>query len=536
MATITYDGQEIGFGSSTIVNSSGVEQEFYDSGFGAPNSISVDGDDYTNSAEAHFGDPYVSINIDVVQGAEGLLLSDDGGNILELRGDFRQIFESFRIDGDANEKILGPITAKFISASDPDLIYTALNGLPGSGTNLFISSNQKQMFLSTPSMLKGDYSLRLLWRNVITLDLPFTFTVVNRLRNDKVFSIRNNLPAYYDVGNKSDNYINVDQYYPQTESNLAVITSAFGTSFDSLYNSSYTVTTAKLKRGDNALLVETTLGFPVTGKLKLDSGETLTYTGKTETSFTGITGVTRLSEKGTRVQELDITSSKIDDYYKLQNNQFYVPSRGIRRDEFLNAFNIIDLNERSSEQVIFHYLYNIFKGINLNKTATISGTTVSSPTSGSWNNSHTQRICKINDRFYFIEGGDISGLNTLELDPIGCTYWTAADFDNGEYDIEVLPWIIKEDFRGKFTIELEKSCFTAALGYIDKDYIDFNIYIEGDDFDNNIKKNLNLDLFVAAGIIESFNFKRRSEDLFGTYFVQYAAPDGLRIIPDYEYN
>jgi hypothetical protein len=536
MATIIYDGIELGFGSPTVVDSSIIEQDYHDSGFGAPDAISLNGDEYTNSAEQAFGDPYVSINIDIVNPEGGYLLSDDGGNILELRGDFSQIFDSFGIVGDKTDKILGPLSATFFNNSDNSINYDALSGMPQGGNNLFIQSNQKQMFLCTPSMVKGEYSLVLTWKSVQSITLPFTFTVVNRLRNDKVFSIRNNLPSYWNVGQKSDNYVNIDQYYPKTESNLAVLTSVFGTAFNSIYDSNYTITTSMHKRGDSTLSVESTLGFNNSGSIKLDNGQKITYTGKTPTSFTGVSLTSDLIEKGSRVQQIDTTLSLISDYYKIQNNGFYVPSKGIRKDDFLNAFNVIDMNERHSTQVIFQYLYKIFKGINLVKTATITDGVISAPTEGSWNNSHCQRICRVDQKFYYIEQCDISGLNTLTLDPTGCSYWqSSSEIENGEYEIEVLPWTITEDYSGRFTITLEKTCFNAVLGYVDKDYIDFNIYIDGDNFENNIRNNLNLDLFVASGIIESIQFKRKSTDLFGTYFTQEAAEDGLKIVPDYDF-
>lgn len=536
MATITYDGVESGWGSPIINNSQGEEQALYDAGFGAPISISVNGDEYTNTAETAFGDSYVSIDIDIVDPQGGYLLSDDGGNILELRGDFSQIFESFGIVGDKTDKILGPLTATFFNNSDNSINYDALSGMPQGGNSLFIQSNQKQMFLCTPSMIKGEYSLVLTWKSVQSIALPFAFTVVNRLRNDKVLSIRNNLPSYWNVGQKSDNYINADQYYPKTESNLAVLTSVFGTALNSIYDSNYTITTAMHKRGDSTISVESTLGFTNTGSIKLDNGQKITYTGKTPTAFTGVSLSSDLIEKGSRVQQIDTTISEISDYYKLQNNGFYVPSRGIRKDEFLDAFNVVDMNERHSTQVLFQYLYKIFKGINLIRTATITDGVISTPTEGSWNNSHCQRICRINQKFYYIEQSDIDGANTLTLDPIGCAYWqSSSDITNGEYQIEVLPWTITEDYNGRFTITLEKTCFNAIQGYVDKDYIDFNIYIEGDDFENNIRNNLNLDLFVASGVIESISFKRKSDDLFGTYFTQEAAEDGLKIVPDYDF-
>ena len=128
------------------------------------------------------------------------------------------------------------------------------------------------------------------------------------------------------------------------------------------------------------------------------------------------------------------------------------------------------------------------------------------------------------------------------MDQIGSSYWTGAfnsnqptGFDGSEFEIEILPWIVERDSRGIFEITLEKSLFDNTSGYIDLDFIDFNIFIDGLDFDNNVKQNLNLDLFVASGVIEKIGFKRKCDESFGTYYHQSAAPDGFKILPDYEY-
>ena len=536
MSTIIVSGNEIGFGSATVLDSSGNQSEtFVDAGFGAPYIITVDSVVYINQNEAGFADPYNQLDLSV-EGEDGeiIYVGDNGGTILELRGDFSQIFETFRIDGDKKDKIIGPLKGYFINKSSGEQ-YNALSGVSGGGTNLFINSNQKQMFLSTPSMLKGDYELKIVWREIFSITLPFDVKVINRKRNDKAMSIRKNLPPYWNAGYRSDNYNNADQYYPRSESNLAVITEIIAENFDSTYDSSYTVTTTSHKIDSNILYVESTLGFDSAGVLILNNGERLTYTGKTSNSFTGITGHTKLTLKDTRVQQEDIAISNPEYYYKFKNYDFYKPS-SISNNDFINAFQIVEYNERHSEKVISEYLYHIFKKLNYKRTATITGTTISAPSDGSvWNKSHIQRLCKIDNLFFFIKSGDIDGTGELELDAIGSTYFASADFDGEDYEIEIIPWFITEDSGGLFTVTLEASCFNIPLGFVDKDFIDFNIFIDGDDFDDSIQKNLNLDMFVASGVFERIKFARRSEDNFGTYFVQFAAPDGLKLIPDYEY-
>ena len=186
----------------------------------------------------------------------------------------------------------------------------------------------------------------------------------------------------------------------------------------------------------------------------------------------------------------------------------------------------------------------MFKHLNVVKTVNISNRTVSAPNDGTtWNCSHAGRLCKINDTFYYVIGEDLDGTGTLLLDDIGCSYWNGTHIqgENGftanEYTIEIIPWMIDRDFNGLFDITFEKSVFASKDGFIDKDYIDFNLYIDGGEqssYENN-NGNMNIELLKAAGIIDSIKIVRRCDALFGTFISQDAAPDGLFIEPQRRY-
>lgn len=539
MTTITVNGTEIGWGSATVVDSDGNQTEtFIDSGFGAPDFITVDGVDYTNSAEASFGDPYTNITIEIEgDDQEYLYLPHDGGLVIEAKGDFNQYLVDFGIDPLQENTPIGPFKVEFISQDPGGKTYQAISGLPSLKTNIWTQINQKRMYFATPVMPKGDYTLRFTWRLIYTFNFEKTVRVIHRLRNDKELSMKKSFPQYWNAGHRSDNIIPGGEYIAgQTENDLSVIIRSISENFDNIYSSDYTVTTQNYNWQDSVLHVESTLGFPESGTINIIDGQVLSYTGKTSTSFTGVTGSINYISKNSRAFLTNVEQLKMDDYYRLRNNQLYFPRNSVKRDDFLSAVNIVEFNDRHSEQVIFQYLYKLFQRFNYTKTATINGTTISSPTEGAWNCSHAQRVCKISDKFYFISGETISADGGLILDGIGCTYWNAADFANDSYEIEILPWIVEIDSRGIFQITFESSIFSVQSGYIDKDFIDFNIFIDGDEFDNNTQNNLNLDTFVAAGVIEKINFKRKCEDDFGTYWTQLARPSSDKLVLSHEYT
>lgn len=529
MAQIVEDGVEIGFGSKRFKNKN--EELVGDAGFGAPEFISVNSNDYYLNDEAGFGDPFLNIDMEILTENGSLFLPDDGGINLRFKGQFKNLFSTFGITNVKDDQIIGPFKVKFVNDEDTSISYFALSGLSGLGTNLFLQSDQKNLFCFTPVMKQGTYSIKLIKGPFITNILQ-KLQITNRLRNDKKFSIRNNLPKFMNRGEISDNYPFHQQYDIGSETNIAVLTSIVAENLEQIYSSKYTVLTNPLKFGDSRIVVESTALFPENGILVLDSDEEITYTSKTEFAFEGISGVTKLSPKKTRVQLKNETFSKIENYYKFKDNDFYKP-KTIRNDNFEEAFNKIEINERSSQKVISEYLYSLLKQLNLIKSCTIINGEITIP-DFDINSTHYNKMCKINDKFYFIE--NIKDDNTsLFLDKIGCAYWNAFNLEDNEYVIEILPWKIIKDFSGEFIIELEKSCFLNTEGFIDKDFIDFNIFINGYDFDENTQKNLNLDLFVAASIKEQLVFSDSSE-IFGTFFTSNANSEFIQIIPDYTLN
>jgi hypothetical protein len=541
MADITLTGVEIGFGSPTW----DPEVSVGDAGFGAPESIFVNGNSYFNKAEEGFGDPDSYLEL-ILQDGNGFNLSDAGGEILELRGNFSSIYQFFDIDLESRLMPIGPFFLEFRSVSDSTLKYNCFSAVSGLGTGIFTYTNQRQLMFSTPSMKKGQYTLRVKYGTTSRyFDMPQVWTVIHRMRYDTTLSIKSNLPEYWNAGARTDKIETGIQYYPNSESVIGMLVSAVGETFNYVYERDYTICTSQAEYDDTTVNVESTLTFPSSGTAYTNNDQTFTYTGKTSTSLTGVSGLTDIITKNSRVFKKDQKLAETDLYYKLQNNGFYKPTIGIPESDFEDAMNAIELNERSSERVIFEYLYRLFKAVNLNKTANISGNTISAPTEGSWNNAHQQRICKIGNRFFFIMSGDKTA-QELYLDELGCEYWngsTSAEqerpngFVAGEYNIEILPWGIYVDNDGIFRIKMERALFANSTGHIDRDYIDYNIFLDALDVDNTYNRNLNLDLFVASGIKDEIVLERHtSGDEFGTYFYTNDYTPTITIQPERDLN
>lgn len=534
-------GLEVGFGSPTVYDVASGEELVGDAGFGAPEYIEDRlGAEYCIDAETGFGDPWEGISL-VLQ--NDVLISDHGGDLLSLRGRFDLLFDTFDIDVPQYEKAIGPFFAKFISNDVAGREYWAFSALPSLKTQLFTNITQNELQLATEPMIQGSYTLRIFYGQgrVEYLDFPENIEVVHRLRYDKALSIKNSMPRHYDVGLRTDADVLSRQYYKRDESTFSKVISSIAQNFNHVYNGDFTLTTRAHQKNVSILHVETTLDFPNSGKLFLGNGQTLEYTGKTNTTFTGVTGMEDVVDSYVRVSRPNPELVAIDNYYKIQNNGFYKPISQITEDEWLTAFNIVEYNERHSEQVIFLYFYHLLKKLNLVKQVNISGDRVSAPLDGSsWNCSHIQRMCKIGDRFFFIMCEDPDDETGLQLDRIGCTYWNGSTnraqgrpqgFSNDEYTIEIMPWNIEQDHMGRFTLSLEKTVFNSFQGYIDKDYIDRNIYIDGLTLDNTTQRNLNLDIFVASGVIDTLQLRKACDEFFGTYFRTDVRPEVFQILP-----
>jgi len=543
MATfIVYsDAPEIGFGSVTA----NPQLDITDMGFGAPEfieyTIGADTFKYRNRNERGFGDPISEITFKVVEREDTDKLADDGGEVIVLEGQFSQLFEALDVPSPREFQPIGPFSFKFkgVDAQNLDIVYPCHGGIPSFGNKTFTNVEQTLIHFTTPAMIKGNYDLIISYANI-----EFTFTeqfeVIHRLRFDRTLNIRKGLPSWLNRGDVNDDIVPSEAFSKNNVSNISVLTDAMGASMNTLYDSSYTVVTSPYRFGDTVLNVETTLGFPKNGATVKVGQYDMTYTGKTTTRFTGVsfTGGVDEIRNNVRVYQKHSDFSEIQNFYKVKNNGFYKPSYNITENSFNTAFNIVEYGERPSEQVIFRYMYELFKHMNLKKNCNVSGNTISAPNdSSTFNCSHVQKLCKIDGAFFWIEGETLSTNGALILDPIGSTYWNStklkgdSGFDGDAYDIEILPWWIDRDDSGRFEIVFEKTVFANLTGFIDKDFIDFNIFLDAENVTNESGQNLNIGLLVPAGVRDIIRLERRCDSLFGTYYSQESAPDGLAITP-----
>ena len=274
--------------------------------------------------------------------------------------------------------------------------------------------------------------------------------------------------------------------------------------------------------------------------------------------------------KGERVYHNHFDFSIIDMFYKLINTGFTKPS-AILQDNFERAYNRVEYGERELMRVIFEYFYELFRQLNIKLKLKVGdivfrkfpvelgspdrfvvGSAFNDETyrpdtaviydigNNNLNCSHVQRLCKVNNKFYFIKSRflDNSGNMSYQLDDRGCAYWNAMtpeyaqlleDATQTDIDIEILPWIIFKDDGGRFHIRFEKTCFDGIESFIDKDFIDFDVFISGEngeeEIGNDFNRNFNFMIMTAANIDDKVYLHKRCENKFGTYFNPNNAPE-----------
>ena len=485
---------EIGFGSSHATP----EVEYADMGFGAPFTITITNpfdevEDYIyrNVSETGHGDPYAKTNF-YLEG-DKTKFSDDGGEIAIIRGRFKDLLR------DTPARIpIGPFQIDFISVSTGDE-YRAYSGVPQARKLLFTTINQDKLYVCLPIMPKGLYNIRLLWgegfinKAIITNGIE----IIHRNRFDKAISVRQGLPAYTSRGETSDNIVPSQPY--KTESNLAVFSKAFAELCDYAFPNAYTVLTDDIYRGQTTIPVETTLRFEDEGYFWIKDQQ-ISYTGKTNTSFTGCSGVQNKIDKNERVETRERNFAEIPNFILRRHDDLKKPKWAMLNTDWDNAFLSMHYGERASMAVNFQYFYHLFKNV----SPTDTGTYVSASRQLQFidpdfvKDVYSQKYCRIDGKTYHIEKVDEVS-KTITLTEYGCAYWNAAPkFDtNVELKIEILPFWIIRDSSGLFRVEIEGTIFNDQLGFIDKDYIDLNIYLGDADLAQNESALLR---HLAAGV------------------------------------
>jgi hypothetical protein len=270
-------------------------------------------------------------------------------------------------------------------------------------------------------------------------------------------------------------------------------------------------------------------------------------------------------QTGERVYLSHYNFSEIDLFYKLINTGFQNPGL-IVKENFERAYNRVEYGERELMRVIFEYFYEMFRQLNFKPKFSDTQLTfrkfadeIGNPDrwglgnewrtdesyrpdvgvlydigDSSLNCSHVQRLVRIFNKFYFINNRfiDNSGNMSYQIDHVGCTYWNGMDEDlaqsledlnvaelNG--NVEILPWIIFKDHGGRFHIRFERTCFRGFDSYLNRDFIEFDLFISGlngeEEMGNTRNRNLNFLIMCAANIDDKIYLKQRCGDNFGTY-------------------
>ena len=495
---------ELGFGSSHTTP----EIEYADHGFGAPFSITISNpfdetEDYIyrNISETGYGDPYRKVNF-FIEGNK-TKFSDDGGEVLVIKGLWDNL-----LPGTPKFKPIGPFQIDFEAVSGGKT-YRAYSGVPQIRKLLYTTINQNKMYVCLPVMPKGLYNIKIFYGDgfVNTSTITSAIEIIHRNRFDKALAVRANLPAYLDAGERSDNIV-AGQDYKIDETNLAVLTKAFAEICDYGFPNAYTVTTGALERGDQTINVETTLRFADSGTVYIGNEEVL-YTGKTNTSFTGCSGIRKNLPRNARVETREGDYAAIPNFILRRHDDLIKPKWALLDQNWDEAFKTMHFGERSAMAVNFQYLYHLFENVSPSSIGSYNSLTrtFTANTAGFIKNVFEQKYCRISGKTYHIESVNESN-NTLVLTEYGCAYWNKpirnTQIISGVetniptvLTVEVLPFWVKEDDKGLFRIEVETSIFTEDLGFIDKDYIDRNIYLGDDDISDGEKSLLR---HLASGI------------------------------------
>jgi|13_taG_2_1085334.scaffolds.fasta_scaffold00118_19 hypothetical protein len=257
-----------GFGSVSYTPA----PDTYDVGFGSPDSL---------VRVAGFGSSFdVALTAaDIVGGAA--LIGDDGGERLDIAGQWHTL---------APEPVpahSSAFTVHFINVLTSD-VTPALSGyLGGQGGQVFTNVTQTVIHAYAPPLARGVYSVRVTHSGGVLL-ISNAFTVITRNRAAEVYSLRKALPAFYKRG--AVTAVNETLDALPTYTNLEALTRSIGQVVQRFSGRAFTLSTQQWNEGDTALHVESTLDFDSAGGVQVDSVR-FTYTGKTESTFTGVNPV-----------------------------------------------------------------------------------------------------------------------------------------------------------------------------------------------------------------------------------------------------
>lgn len=529
---------ELGFGSPFYSN-----QSDGDMGFGAPFQITYDGDNYSTNIEEGFGDPLNPIDIFIA--GDQIELGDEGGQFLKLFADWRQIM------ADDTQTFVGPFKIYLVN---DDVSFLCKSGLPGYPTQTWSDNlGQYVSFIMPTGIPHGIYNLEIYYGTEFSksLILSDAIRVFKGARNLYAKNLRKNIPKFYNLGVYSDGGKNYETVYNEDKSNIEKILDTIAEEMSTIISGNYTLTTQSAIPGDTTLNVESTIGFPNAGILKVGNQE-LIYESKTDTSFNLINYIKDDLQKFMTVTFINYNLEKIDNYYLRQIYQYDKPvSFNIRNDQWDETFKYLQFAERYNMTNIFNYFSALTQHLDFTNECVLADATeqvfIILDETKEFNRSHLDRFIEIDGIIYYatnlVDTAHISDplitVKGLKLATIATAYWRKSQFSDftKTYELRVKPFNFYNDFGAKFGVSYEQTIFGTTDGFIDKDFIDYNIYFE--DYSQIGERNftsaqLGYSDMTAAGVIPELVRKRKADVSFGTYINPKLDPDLITLTPDNE--
>lgn len=261
---------ESGFGSPTLVPAAA----YPDAGFGDPYDDSFN----ALARDTGFGSPYdpllSSIAVDTTE------VSVRGGSRVLIYGPFSRgrVYDVKLVNG--------------VSEYD---CFSGVNRLAGG-----LCWRKGVLTVYTPILPAAVYDIKLIIENnpFILVD---AIKAVPAVHNAETYAMRKFFPAHFAVGDRTG-YL--DRY---VSGSLSGLLDSLGSMFNELSGKPHTYVAADWAYGSDTLSVKSTLTFPAAGTLSVGR-QLLRYTGKTDTTFTGISPlyvIVELLTAGTEVAHHD---------------------------------------------------------------------------------------------------------------------------------------------------------------------------------------------------------------------------------------
>lgn len=285
---------ETGFGSLSYEPN----LEYNDAGFGSPSptvlpdypdgltEAAYDERVITRERDTGFGSPFDEQNTPVQILGEFALVPDDGGVQIEVIGDWFSLYLKGTGKRRNRTQLQGPFYATFIN-QDTMRRHPAV----GYNTKLgsFSSSGGDSLFVGVPPMPKGNYDLEVRWREVKTIYIESACEVGHRPRCPEAYRIRRNVPAFMKRGPIQSRHDDVTTEW-KSKGELWHILQSLGERLQAFSGRPCTGLAQRLsyQYQPHTVEVETTVGFPDEGAFYINDTR-FQYTGKTSSSFTGVT-------------------------------------------------------------------------------------------------------------------------------------------------------------------------------------------------------------------------------------------------------